>query len=131
MDYSCVLLPVSNLDEADLFYSNVIGLEIKEDYYVMPSEPFDMKILAQRVDEAELIAERRFPLFRFYYKGDLIVYCDSIVHKGANVIIFAEYPGGYFMRIKDPFGNVFEVTSDNVFNSGDINPEQWEFYKRF
>lgn len=131
MDYSCVLLPVSNLDEADLFYSNVIGLEIKEDYYTVPSEPFDMKILAQRVDGAELSAERRFPLFRFYYKGDLIVYCDSIVRKGANVITFAEYPGGYFMRIKDPFGNVFEVTSNNVFTSGDINPEQWEFYKRF
>ena len=40
MDYSCVLLPVSNLDEADLFYSNVIGLEIKEDYYVFDEQQY-------------------------------------------------------------------------------------------
>ncbi|MDP4537655.1 hypothetical protein Q3O60_15825 [Alkalimonas collagenimarina] len=131
MDYNCVLLPVSNLDEADFFYSKVIGFGIEEDCYIVPSEDSGMKLLAQRVDEIELSNNDRFPLFRFYYKDDLIFYCDSIVHKGADVILFAEYPGGYFMRVRDPFGNVFEVISDNLQHFGDINPQKWGFYKRF
>ncbi|WP_240223843.1 VOC family protein [Rheinheimera hassiensis] len=131
MDYNCVLLPVSNLDEADFFYSKIIGFDIQDDCYIVPSESLDMRLLAQRVDEAELSNDGHFPLFRFYFKDDLVFYCDSIVSKGANVILFAEYPGGYFMRVRDPFGNVFEVTSDNFQHSGDINPQKWDFYKRF
>lgn len=123
-------MPVSSLEEADDFYNRVIGLDVDDDCYVVPSKSCEMRLLAQRVDKKELNIEGRFPLFRFYYNDDLVQFCENIVKKGAKVTIFAEYPGGYFLRVKDPFGNIFEVTSDNLKRTSAADPREWDFYKR-